>query len=288
MAAKPEIDDVTGVETTGHEWDGLKELNKPLPSWWVWTFWATIIWSIGYWIAYPAWPLVSNYTAGYLGFSSRQEALDDVKKGRAGQQVMNDALAKTSITELGKNPELMKFAVAGGKVIFGDNCSPCHGRGAAGGNGYPNLNDDDWIWGGKIDQINFTVTHGVRSGDKDERTNTMPPFADTLKPEQINDTADFVLSLSGTKGDAAAIERGKQLFADNCASCHGDTGKGNPDMGAPNLADKIWLYGGKKADIVAQIKAARGGVMPAWNARLDAEAIKKVTAYVWSLGGGAK
>jgi cytochrome c oxidase cbb3-type subunit III len=285
--AKPEIDDVTGVETTGHEWDGLKELNKPLPGWWVWTFWATIIWSIGYWVVYPAWPLLDGYTPGIWNWSARQAALDEVKEGRKVQSKLNDALDKATLKDLKGKGELVDFAIAGGRVIFADNCAPCHGRGAAGTKGYPNLNDNDWLWGGKIEDINFTIQHGIRSGAKDERTNQMPRFGldNLLKPEQINDVAEYVMSLSG-KGDAAAAARGKATFAEQCVACHGEAGKGNMEMGAPNLTDGIWLYGGAKADIMESIKTGRGGVMPTWAGRLDANSIKKVTAYVYSLGGG--
>ena len=286
--AKPEIDDVTGVETTGHEWDGLKELNKPLPAWWVWTFYATIIWSIGYWVLYPAWPLATDYTKGIWGWSSRQAALDDVKAGRAGQAKLNDALSKASIKDLKGKSDLVDFAVAGGRVIFADNCGPCHGRGAAGAKGYPNLNDDDWLWGGKIEDINLTIMHGIRSGAKEERNNAMPRFGidNMLTKEQMSDVADFVLSLSGEKADPAATGRGKAIFAEQCVACHTETAKGNAELGAPNLTDKIWLYGGTKADILETIRTGRGGVMPTWATRLDANSIKKVTAYVYSLGGG--
>lgn len=286
--AKPEIDDVTGVEMTGHEWDGLKELNNPLPGWWVWTFWATIIWSIGYWIVYPAWPLVDDYTKGIWNWSSRQAALDDVKAGRQVQAGLNEALDKASIADLKGESDLASFAIAGGRVIFGDNCAPCHGRGADGTTGYPNLNDDDWIWGGKIEDINYTITHGIRSGAAEERTNTMPRFGidEMLTQEQMSDVADYVLSLSATAGDGAAIARGKAIFAEQCVICHTETAQGNQELGAPNLTDGIWLYGGTKADVLETIRTGRGGVMPTWASRLDENSIKKVTAYVYALGGG--
>jgi cytochrome c oxidase cbb3-type subunit III len=289
--AKPELDDVTGVETTGHEWDGIKELNHPLPSWWVWLFWICTIWAIAYSVAYPAWPMLSDYTKGYLGYSQRQAAMDDVKAGRDAQAGNNNALATISLADLKANADLFNFASQGGKAIFNDNCAPCHQSGAKGAKGYPNLNDDDWLWGGKIEDINTTIKHGIRSGDKNERNNAMPKFGidGTLNAAQISDAAEYVLSLSGNKGEAAAVGRGKAIFAEQqCATCHGEDGKGNQDMGAPNLTDGIWLYGGEKADIEETIRTGRGGVMPAWAPRFanDPTAITKLTAYIYSLGGG--
>jgi cytochrome c oxidase cbb3-type subunit III len=290
MAAKPELDDVTGVETTGHEWDGLKELNRPLPNWWVWTFWITFIWSIGYWIAMPAWPLLSGYTMGWLGDSSRKNALDAVQAGKDRFKAENDQLAQMDIKNIIADEKLNAFAVNGGKVIFGDNCAPCHGGGAQGGPGFPSLRDNDWIWGGKIDDVIKTVTVGVRSGADGERNNAMPRFGldKMLTEDQISDVADYVLSLSGTTGDAAKIEKGKVVFADNCVACHGEGGKGNQELGAPNLSDQVWLYGGTREDVVKQINIGRGGVMPSWAGRLDKASLNKVVAYVNSLGGVTK
>lgn len=287
MAVK-EIDDVTGVETTGHEWDGIKELNKPLPKWWLYVLYATIVWSIGYWVVYPAWPLLSSYTLGYFGHSQRREVTDSVAAGKAGQATFNEALAKASLAEIKADPKLLEFALAGGRTAFGDNCSPCHGRGAQGSKGYPNLNDDDWIWGGTADDIHKTVAYGIRSGGGDTRDSAMPRFGldGALTPAQIADTAEYVLSLSGKSADAAAAERGKPIFAENCVACHGEDGKGNSELGAPNLADAIWLYGSAKADVVRSIETGRGGVMPPWAGRLDEATIKKLAIYVHSLGGG--
>ncbi len=288
MAARHEIDDVTGIETTGHEWDGIRELNKPLPKWWLYVFYICIVWSIGYWIVYPAWPMLTGYTHGVWGYSQRATVQASIDQARAAQAQTNDAIDKASLEEIAANPDLLQFAVAGGRAAFGDNCAPCHGRGAQGGKGYPNLNDDDWIWGGSLDAIHQTVTHGIRNGTDDARISDMPRFGldQVLTKEQIADTANYVRSLSGLDNDAAAAERGKAVFAENCAACHGEDGKGNQELGAPNLTDAIWLYGADQADIVKTIETGRGGVMPAWTSRLSENTIKKLTVYVHSLGGG--
>jgi cytochrome c oxidase cbb3-type subunit 3 len=288
MATKKEIDDVTGIETTGHEWDGLKELNKPLPKWWLYVFYATIIWGIGYMVAYPAWPLISGYTKGVLGYSQRATVQQSIADARAAQSEINDALAQASLDEIRSNPELLQFAVAGGRAAFGDNCAPCHGRGAQGSKGYPNLNDDDWLWGGSLDTIHQTLLHGIRSGSDEARISDMPRFGmDQILPnDQLSDAAEFVLSIAGLGHDAETAARGQTVFTDNCAVCHAEDGKGNSDLGAPNLTDAIWLYGSDKADIVTSIQTGRGGVMPNWSSRLDENTIKKLTLYVHSLGGG--
>lgn len=285
-----EIDSVTGVETTGHVWDGdLRELNKPLPRWWLYVLYACIVWAIGYWIAYPAWPLLNGeYTKGMLGYSQRGATDQDVAAAKATQKSYFDLIAATPVGEIEKNPELLPFVQAGGAAVFGDKCGPCHGKGGGGAVGYPNLNDDDWLWGGTPEAIERTIQHGIRSGDPEARDMAMPRFGldGILKPADITDAAQFVLSLSGHSTDPAAAERGKQIFADNCAACHGPEGKGNQEVGAPNLTDGIWLYGGKLADIEKTIETGRGGVMPYWTGRLDPVTIKMLAAYVHSLGGG--
>jgi cytochrome c oxidase cbb3-type subunit 3 len=287
--SEKEIDQVTGVETTGHVWDGdLKELNKPLPKWWLYTFYVCVIWAFGYWAVYPAWPTLSDYTKGYLGYSQRDAVTKQVAAAKAGQAQYFDKIAATPLADIQKDPELMQFVLAGGAAVFGDNCGPCHGKGAQGGPGYPNLNDDDWLWGGTPDAIHTTIMHGIRSGDAETRDMAMPRFGldGILTPEQITDTAQYVLSLSGHATDEAAAQRGSTLFAENCSACHGEDGKGNPELGAPNLTDAIWLYGGKLADVEKTIQTGRGGVMPFWTGRLDPVTIKMLTVYVHSLGGG--
>jgi cytochrome c oxidase cbb3-type subunit 3 len=288
--ADKHIDDVTGIETTGHVWDGdVRELNKPLPRWWVWVFYASIVWSIGYWVVYPAWPtLGGDYTKGIWNYSQRAAVTEEVKAGKAAQAKFVTAIDKAPLAEVAKNQQLLQFAMAGGAAAFGDNCAPCHGRGAQGSKGYPNLADDDWLWGGTLDEISKTIGHGVRSGDKDTRDSAMPRFGldKILTDAQINDAAEFVLLLAKQKHDSAASDRGGKLFAEQCAACHGEKGLGNKELGAPNLTDGIWLYGGAKADIVESIRTGRGGVMPTWAGRLDPVTIKMLAVYVHSLGGG--
>ena len=286
--AKPEIDEVTGVETTGHEWDGIKELNKPLPKWWLWVLYASIVWSIAYWIAMPAWPLVSDYTRGILGYSQRAVLANSLAEARAAQSGLLDRIADTDLAGIKEDPELLQFALAGGAAAFGDNCAPCHGRGAQGAIGYPNLNDDAWLWGGTLDDIHKTLNVGIRADHPDTRDNAMPAFGrdQLLEPKQISDVADYVLSLSGQDADPEAAEKGKVIFAEQCAACHGEDGKGNLELGSPNLTDNIWLYGGTRDAILDSIRNSRAGVMPAWSGRLPPETIKQLAVFVHSLGGG--
>ena len=281
------IDEISGVETTGHEWDGIRELNNPMPRWWVWTFYATILWAIGYTIAYPAWPLLKENTKGMLGFSSRAQVAAELTDAKAAQAVYLDKIAALPLADIVADKELTQFAIAGGAAAFKVNCSPCHGSGAQGGNGYPNLNDDDWLWGGDLETINTTLAHGIRyASDADTRVSEMPAFADILEPEQIKQVAAYVVSLSGTPADAAMVEPGKTVFAENCASCHGEDAKGGRDFGAPNLADAIWLKVDGEAQIAEQVAQPKHGVMPAWSARLGDSTVKQLAIYVHSLGGG--
>ena len=288
MARIKETDAVTGVDTTGHEWDGIKELNTPLPRWWLWTFYACCIWAFGYWLVMPAWPLVSDFTRGYFGYSSRANLTEQIAEAQARQSGYLERIAAADVEGIQQDPELLGFAMAGGRSAFAVNCSQCHGQGAAGSAGYPNLNDDDWIWGGSLDAIHQTVVYGIRSDHEDTRVNDMPAFLrdEILTRDEISDTAEYVLSLSGERPDQAAVERGAAIFTDNCVACHQEGGVGNQDLGAPNLSDGIWLYGADKASVVASINTGRGGVMPAWNQRLDEATIKQLAVYVHSLGGG--
>jgi cytochrome c oxidase cbb3-type subunit III len=284
-----DIDSVSGTSTTGHQWDGIKELNTPLPRWWVYTFYLTIIWAIGYWVVYPAWPLLTSNTRGVLNYSSRADVaveLANLEKIRGEKMT---ALATASLADIEKDPALLALARARGKTVFGDNCAPCHGSGAAGAKGYPNLNDDEWLWGGSLDQIMQTIQFGVRSGHPKTHEGQMLAFGKdgVLKPDQIVNVANYVRSLSGLPTqagyDAAAS---KKVFAENCAACHGDNAKGNQELGAPDLTDKIWLYGSDEATLIETITNGRSGVMPAWEGRLDPVTLKAMAVYVHSLGGG--
>ena len=289
MARKIERDEVSGTETTGHEWDGIKELNTPLPRWWLWTFYGTVIWGLGYTIAYPAWPLINGATPGVLGYTSRGELAETVNTAKEAQKADLDKIAAASVDQILADENLRTFAAAGGEAAFKVNCVQCHGSGAAGSPGYPNLNDNDWIWGGTAEQIHVTLQNGIRqAGNADTRDSMMPAFgADgLLDATQIGQVANYVISLSGGQADAAAAEAGKQLYADNCASCHGDDGKGMRDLGAPNLTDAIWLYGGTVEAVMAQIHKPRHGVMPAWSGRLDEATIKQLAVFVHTRGGG--
>lgn len=288
MADTRERDAISGTETTGHVWDGIRELNTPLPRWWLWTLWATVIWSLAYWIAMPAWPLVSDYTRGILGYSQRQAVADDIAEAQRAQARFREEIQRKPLAEIRSNPELLTFAMAGGRSTFAVNCSQCHGTGAAGGPGYPNLNDDDWLWGGSLDSIHTTILYGVRSGHDDSRENDMPAFLadEMLTRAEIDAVAEFVVSLSGDARSPALAKQGGVLYVEQCATCHREDGKGDPELGAPDLTDAIWLYGGTREDIVEVVSYSRRGVMPAWDGRLDPVTIKQLAVYVHSLGGG--
>jgi len=286
---KKDIDDVSGVETTGHEWDGIKELNNPLPRWWLWTFYATIVWTIGYTIAYPAWPGITGATAGVLGWSSRGQLAEEMEAARAEQAVYLTRIEQADVNTIATDPELVQFAVAGGSSAFKVYCVQCHGSGAAGGEGYPNLNDDDWIWGGTLDDIQYTLMHGIRhEPDFDTRFNDMPAYGrdQILDRDQISDVSWYVRQISGQEYDEAGAMRGAETFEIECSACHGIDGEGVPELGGPRLNDAIWLYGGSHAEIVAQISNPQQGVMPAWGDRLGETTVKQLSVYVHQLGGG--
>jgi cytochrome c oxidase cbb3-type subunit 3 len=287
----PQIDAITGTPTTGHEWDGLRELNTPLPRWWLWIFYATIIWAIGYWIVYPSWPLVSSYTSGLFGWKSRQAIVEDLAALKAQRAGMTDRIAAASLDQIVADPAMLAFARAQGRAAFADNCAPCHGSGGGGAKGYPNLNDDEWLWGGKLADLELTIRHGIRSTDDKTRVGSMPAFGrDNMLPRaDIVAAADFTRSLAGLPAAPDAdLGRGRRVFAENCAACHGDDGKGKRELGAPDLTDAIWLYGSDRRAIVEGLWNGRGGVMPAFAGRLDDTTIKALAVYVHTFGGGEK
>lgn len=280
---EPRKDELTGRVTMGHDFDGIEELNTPMPRWWLITFYLTIIWGIGYTIAFPAWPMISSATAGLLGYSTRAEVAADIDAHEGANASLVDELLAVDLAALDPQSDLHRYAVARGSAVFRAQCSQCHGSGAAGSPGYPNLLDNDWLWGGELSEITHTVRHGIRTeADSDARWSEMPAFGEFLEPADISALADFLLTLP-EGGDAGS---GATLFAENCTSCHGLDGTGDREQGAPNLADAIWLYGGDRDSLIETIANARFGVMPAWGQRLNEADVRAVSTYVHSLGGG--
>ncbi len=275
--------------TTGHTWDGIEEFDNPMPRWWLWTLYATIVWAIGYTILYPAWPMVNSATAGILGWSTRGDVAAEIAAVDEANAPMNAKLEAAELTAIAGDAELGSYAVSSGSAVFKTWCAQCHGSGAAGAKGYPNLLDDDWLWGGSVEEIHETVTHGIRNEDSDDaRYSEMPAFGrdELLEKEEIDQVVNFVMSLSGEAQDASKVEAGAVVFEDNCASCHMEDGTGDRSQGAPNLADAIWLYGGDYAALSETVNNARYGVMPAWNTRLTEAQIRADSSYVHQLGGG--
>jgi len=285
MPTKIEKDALSGRETTGHEWDGVKELNTPLPSWWVYTFWATIVFAVVYCVLYPSWPWLSGHTRGVLDYSSRAELSRELEDQAKARRHFVERIRVASLADIRKDPELLNFSLAGGRSAFQTNCMQCHGAGGAGSLGFPNLADDEWLWGGTLEDLHKTIAFGVRNANEQSRQSMMPRFgADgILTSQEIDSVTGYVLSLSG---HGAATPQGAKLFQDNCAACHLPTGKGNQEMGAPDLTDGIWQYGGDRPSIYRSIFYARNGSMPAWGERLDEATLKMLAVYVHALGGG--
>ena len=294
MAGTPEKDAISGQSTTGHEWDGIKELNTPLPKWWVYVFYACIVWSIGYWVVYPSWPLSNDIVSGTAGYSSRIELKQELETAKLAHADLIDAVKAKDVTEIAADAELTQYARAGGEVLFKENCAACHQTGGAGAVGYPTLADDEWLWGGDLDTIKTTLMYGIRSDLSDEtRISEMPTFGDFLSAEEISNVADYVLAMS--QGNPTAGP-GQDLYLEQCAVCHSSDGMsevsdGNQMLGAPALGNQVWLYTGAgqpmdKDGIVSQVTKPKHGVMPAWGGRLKDEEIKMLTVYVHSLGGG--
>lgn len=287
MSDEKKVDEATGVETTGHTWDGIEELNNPLPRWWLWTLYVTIVWAIGYTIAYPAWPMISGATTGLLGYSTRAEVATQIAEHEAENATLVASLNAADLPTLAPGDDLHRYAVARGRAVFSAQCSQCHGSGAAGAKGYPNLLDNDWLWGGDIENISLSIAHGIRNEtDDDARYSEMPAFAEILEEEEIGAVVEYVVSLSSTEHDAALAGQGAEIYADNCSACHGDDALGDREQGAPNLADAIWLYGGDRDTLLETVRYSRYGVMPAWGQRLSDEDVRAVSVYVHSLGGG--
>jgi cytochrome c oxidase cbb3-type subunit 3 len=289
MSVTKEIDDISGVDTTGHEWDGIKELNNPMPRWWLWTLYATIVWSIIYSIIYPAFPGLTTSSTGVAGWSSRGDLRTELTAVEKSKEAVTSQIAAMDINAVLADENLRTFAVSAGASLFKVNCIQCHGSGAQGSVGYPNLNDDSWLWGGTPDQVYVTLKHGIRSlTDPETRDSMMPSFGKDgiLDAGQIKNVTHYVLQMASLEHEPALATAGATVFAENCVACHGEKGEGNVDFGAPQLNDAVWLIGGTAAQISGQITAPRHGMMPAWEPRLGDTNVKMLTAYVMSLGGG--
>ncbi|KQW71700.1 cytochrome C oxidase Cbb3 [Phenylobacterium sp. Root77] len=286
--SKREADEVTGVETTGHEWDGIRELDNPLPRWWLYMFWAGVVVAIVYWVLMPAWPGARSYTQGILGQSDRADvavALNDLKTVRGAQAAR---LKTASLEEIERDPELQAYAQAVGQSVFGDNCATCHGTGGVGAKGYANLRDDVWLWGGSLEDIHRTIEVGIRADHPQTRFSQMPAFGrdQMLSAVEISDLTEYVVALSGRPANAAAVRRAEPVYQAQCVACHGPAGVGDQKQGAPNLTDQEWLYGSTRADIHAQIWNGRAGVMPSWKNRFDPETLKALAVYIHANAGG--
>jgi len=292
MTDVPERDDITGMQTTGHEWDGITELDSPLPRWWLYIFYGTIALSVLAWIWYPSWPVwLGEWTTtkGLGGTTTREEVAVRLEAARAEREPILERIRAMAPAEIREDPELLRFAVAGGESAFGDNCAPCHGSGAQGFPGYPSLVDDAWLWGGTLEAIQTTLMHGIRwEADPETRFSAMPAFVSDgiLSESDASDVVEYVLSLSGQAEDEDAVSRGATVFETYCTACHGPDGTGMEMMGAPNLTDAIWLYGGERDTLLETVTNGRAGVMPAWSGRLDEATIRQLALYVHSLGGG--
>jgi len=290
MADNREVDEHSQTETTGHEWDGIKELDTPMPRWWLWAFYGTIVWGVLYVILMPAWPLVTGATPGLLGYSSRATVAAEIAAAREANAPLDARLNEIELASVADDPELLRYAIAGGGAVFRNHCGQCHGAGGQGAiGGFPNLLDDAWLWGGTVDDIHQTIRHGIRyDPDPDTRFSQMPAFSEILETEEIDGLVQYVLSLSGADHDAETAAAHGESFLNNCSACHGEDGKGITEMGAPNLTDGIWLYGGDPDTIRHTIVYSRYGIMPSFslNNRLREAEIRKVAVYVHSLGGG--
>ncbi len=287
----PEVDTHSGVETTGHEWDGIKELNNPLPRWWRFVFWGSVVVAVVYWVLMPAWPALpgmQGHTPGVWEQSDRDDVSASVSAARQERSALGAQLMGRDATDILKDHELSQLALSLGDSAFGDNCATCHGSGGRGAKGYPQLADDAWLWGGSLEEIEYTIRHGIRTGADDARFSEMPAFGrdQFLTQDQVGDLVEYVTALSGRAADRPAVLRAAPVFQKECSSCHGVEGRGDRTKGAPNLTDADWLYGGDRASVRRTIFGPRNGVMPAWQDRFDDATIRALAVYVHSLGGG--
>lgn len=284
-----DIDTTTGIETTGLEWDGLKELNNPLPKWWVIIFLICCIWAIFYWIIFPSWPIYFSEgerggTRGVIGWTQYNKLDEEISKIKELKKDYLEVFRENSYEEIFKNEKIYAFSIAGGKSAFKNYCSTCHGIGGEGRIGYPNLNDDDWIWGGSIEKIEQTIKFGIRADHENTRYSEMPSFIDIFTEKQIEELATYIVKLNKNENIESSTD---ELFKESCGTCHLENGRGNQEIGGPNLVDSIWLYSnGEIFEIMNQLKNPKHGNMPAWVERLNEDTIRQISIYVYSLGGG--
>ncbi|WP_172823725.1 cytochrome-c oxidase, cbb3-type subunit III [Paracoccus aminovorans] len=280
---------VVEVPSTGHSWDGIEEYDNPLPRWWLWSFYATIVWGLAYVVAYPAIPLLSGSTQGVLGTTYRSDVAAEIQRFKDANAPIQAKLVETPLDQVAADPDLANYTANAGAAIFRTWCAQCHGSGAGGNPGYPTLLDNDWLWGGTLDDIHTTVQHGIRDPkDEETRYSEMPKFGtdELLDNSQIAQVVNYVLELGGQPHDADLAAEGATVFADNCTACHAEDGKGDRAQGAPDLTDAVWLYGSDPATITRIVHDGPFGVMPAWTGRLSEADIRAVASYVHGLGGG--
>ncbi len=281
-----EHDPLTGHRTTGHEWNGITELNTRVPRAVWWAVGITHVWALVIWVLMPAWPLITTYTKGLLGTDQREEVAEDILAANMARADWADRIVALPVAEIRADPELMARVDGTAPALFGDNCAACHGSDAAGGPGFPSLIDQAWLWGGDADTIMETLRVGINAQHPDTRYAQMLAFGrdGILTRDEIRIVVDYVQSLSGVEAPPERIAAGTEIFANNCASCHGEDAAGNTELGAPDLTDRFWIYGGDDDTMFATIWNGRQGWMPAWEDRLSDAERKILTVHLQRLG----
>jgi len=285
-----EQDPVTGRETTGHEWNGIRELDTPVPRGILLFLIVTHIWAVGWWFFAPTWPLGTTYTKGLLDIDQRTTVEERVVEGQQARQDWISRIESEPYDQILADESLMQIVRSSGRQLFGDNCAACHGRDARGRANYPDLTDGDWIWGSGPEAIEQTMRVGVNTEHPESRVGQMPAFGrdGMLERDQVRAVAAYVYSLThpefSTPDNIERIEAGQQVFAETCSACHGEAGEGSVEAGAPNLTDNYWLYGGDMDTIIATVHGGRQGHMPTWDERLTNAEIRMLSLYVHDLG----
>lgn len=286
-------DPVTGRMTTGHEWNGIEELDTPIPRVVLFFLATTTLFAVIYWLLMPAWPLGWSYTKGLLGIDQRAVVTEQVREAAAERASWTARIAAAPFAEVSADPALMRHVRDTGRTLFADNCAVCHGTEGRGGPGFPNLAAGSWLWGGTPEAIAETIRVGINGTAKDTRASQMMAFGrdGVLQREQVLAVVSYVRSLSGQKlaeAEQARVPAGKEIFTANCVACHGPEGKGLHDLGAPDLTDANWIYGGDEQSVFNSVHGGRQGHMPSWEGRLSPTDIKLLALYVGTLAGGAK